>query len=431
MRSPFEQLVDAVKSGRADAVRTLLTAEPEVRKRINEPHGDLSFDSTPLLEAVYQKNRDLIDVLLEAGADINAKSGWWAGGFGVLHGSDPDLAPFLIERGAVVDVHAAARFGDTGALERLLAADPGLVHARGGDGQTPLHFAKTIEVARLLLERGADIDALDVDHESTPAQWMANDRQDVARYLVSRGCRSDILLTSALGDVERTREHLDRDPDSIRVRVSERYFPKKNPRAGGTIYNWSLGGAKTPHAAAKKFGHQAVYDLLIARSPATTELVAACDAGDEDAVARLLAATPDLASTLDADDRARLPSAAQSNDAKTVRLMLAARWPIDARGDHDGSALHWAAWHGNAAMVREILKYGPSLETRDRGFNATPLDWALHGSLNSWHCATGDYAATLDALMDAGAVGPTNPEEVEASDAVRDALRRRAGERKH
>jgi ankyrin repeat protein len=397
MRSPFEQLIDAVKGGHIDVVRTLITTD-EVRKRINETHPDLSFDSTPLLEAVYKKDRDLIDVLLEGGADINAKSGWWAGGFGVLHGSDPDLAPFLIERGAVVDVHAAARLGDVARLERLLVDDAGLVHARGGDGQTPLHFAKTVETATLLLDRGAAIDALDVDHESTPAQWMVGERQDVARYLVARGCRTDILLTSALGDLERTREHLDREPESIRVRVAERYFPKKDPRAGGTIYNWTLGGATTPHSAARKFGHQAVYDLLIGRSPAATQLVAACDAGDEDAIARLLAVTPDLASTLDADDRARLPNAAQSNDLRTVRLMLAAGWPIDARGDHDGSALHWAAWHGNAAMVREILGHGPDLSARDRNYSGTALDWAVHGSRNSWHRGRGDYDATLDAL---------------------------------
>lgn len=43
------------------------------------------------------------DLLLQAGASINARSHWWAGGFGVLD-NDHGLAPFLIERGATVDV---------------------------------------------------------------------------------------------------------------------------------------------------------------------------------------------------------------------------------------------------------------------------------------------------------------------------------------
>ena len=50
------------------------------------------------------------------------------------------------------------------------ARDPALVHARGGDGKTPLHYATSVAMARYLVERGAVVDARDVDHESTPAQ---------------------------------------------------------------------------------------------------------------------------------------------------------------------------------------------------------------------------------------------------------------------
>jgi len=126
-------------------------------------------------------------------------------------------------------------------LRELIATDPSLVHARGGDGQTALHFASTIEVAAYLLEHDADIDARDVDHESTPAQYMVKDRQDVARYLVSRGCRTDLLMATALGDLDLTRRHLDSVPGCIRMRVNDEFFPMINPKAGGTIYQWTLG----------------------------------------------------------------------------------------------------------------------------------------------------------------------------------------------
>src|SRR5262249_47374272 len=157
------------------------------------------------------------DLLISAGADINAKSQWWAGGFGLLHGAEPDLADYAIGRGAIVDVHAAARLGMIDMLRNLIAADPKLVRAPGGDGQTPLHFAKNIQIAEYLLKHGADIDALDVDHESSPAQYMVRDRQDVARYLVKRGCRTDLLMAAALGDTGKVREHLDRDPSCIHM----------------------------------------------------------------------------------------------------------------------------------------------------------------------------------------------------------------------
>ena len=113
----------------------------------------------PLIAAVQRNNREMIDALLDAGADINARTKWWAGSFGVLDLSTPELSAYLIERGASVDVHAAARLGMLDRLNELVAADPSLVHARGGDGQTPLHFAATIEIAAYLLDHGADINA--------------------------------------------------------------------------------------------------------------------------------------------------------------------------------------------------------------------------------------------------------------------------------
>ena len=133
-------------------------------------------------------------------------------------------------------------------LAELVAADPEVVHARGGDGQTPLHFASSVEVAEFLLANHAEIDARDVDHESTPARYMLrvdqkrhypNDRQDMARYLISRGCKTDILMAAALGDMELVLRHLDSDPGCIRM--SGEWFPKQDPRAGGTIYIWTLG----------------------------------------------------------------------------------------------------------------------------------------------------------------------------------------------
>ena len=150
----------------------------------------------------------MLDVLLDAGADINARSRWWAGGFGLLHGAPPDLAAYAISRGAVVDVHAAARLGLYDRLQELVTADPRQVHARGGDGQTPLHFASTVEIAGYLLDHGADIDARDVDHESTPAQYRVRDHPEVARFLIQRGCQTDLLLAAALGDIELVARHL-------------------------------------------------------------------------------------------------------------------------------------------------------------------------------------------------------------------------------
>lgn len=418
---PPAELVAAIHANDADEVRAVLERYPELRALLNDTMPGLHFGATPLLAAVPFSNRAMIDVLLQAGADINQKSHWWAGGFGVLDG-DRGMAPFLIERGARVDVHAAATLGMMDVLERLLRADPALVHARGGDGQTPLHVAQSIDVAQWLLDHGADIDARDVDHESTPAQYMIRDRQEVARFLVSRGCHTDILMAAALGDLALVRKHLGADPECIRMVVADEWFPKRDPRAGGCIYMWTLGQLATPHSVAREFGHEAVFRLLMEHTPEELKLALACDLGDEATFRQLLAARPNLAAALSDEDGKHLVRAAQSNNTNAVRLMLAAGWPVVVRGQHGGTPLHWAAWHGNAEMVREILRYHPPLDLRGDDHDLPALGWALHGSEHGWHRKTGDYPAVVDALLAAGAKLPEN--EFDVSEAVRAVLRR-------
>jgi ankyrin repeat protein len=424
--SPSEALRAAVHSNDASAVAGVLDRYPALRSQLDRPLPDFGFGATPLLGAVYRGNREMIDVLLRAGADINARSDWWAGSFGVLD-HDGGLADFLIERGAVVDVHAASRLGIFDRLDALISGDPRLIHARGGDGQTPLHFAASVGIARYLLDRGADIDARDVDHESTPAQYMVRDRQEVARYLVGRGCRTDILLAAALGDVALVRKHLDADPSSVRTSVSEEYFPRENPRSGGSIYIWTLGAGKTPHVVAREFGHDEVFRVLIERTPDELQLALACELGDEPMVTSLLGRRPDLVQTLGAAELRRVADAARDNNTAAVRLMLEAGWPAEARGQHGGTPLHWAAWHGNREMTRDLLRHRAPLEPTDSHYGGTPLSWAVYGSVHGWRCRPGDYSGTVEELLKAGARPPALTDDLQASEAVLETLRRWRG----
>jgi ankyrin repeat protein len=431
-RSPAEALREAVCGGDAAQLREILERYPELRAGIDDPLPGYGFGQHALFAAVQRGDRAIIDVLLGAGANMRKRTEWWAGGFGVLDDCDPGMVEFLMERGALPDAHAASRLGMMAKLEELVAADPGVVHARGGDGQTPLHFASTVEVAEFLLAHGAGMDVRDVDHESTPAQWMLRveqkrhylrDRQDVARYLVSRGCRTDILMAAALGDADLARRHLDADPACIRMSVSEEWFPKQNPRAGGTIYIWKLGAHSTAHSVARDFGHEEVFQLLMERTPEDLKLALACELGDEAAFHEFLAKHPDAARTLSDADQRKLPHAARNNNTKAVRLMLEAGWPVDTAGEMGAAALHWAAFHGNAEMTREILRFHPSLELKSREHDGTALGWAIYGSGNGWHRGTGDYVGTVQALRQAGAEVPREAEELEASEAVLEALR--------
>ena len=120
-----EQLFDAIAAGDEDGVRELVSARPELAGRRNE--AGLS----PVLHALYSGQAGLVETLL----DVN-----------------PPL-----------DVFDAAAVGRTRGLEELLAAEPELARAWSPDGFTALHYAAFFGQegsARLLLERGAEVDVV-------------------------------------------------------------------------------------------------------------------------------------------------------------------------------------------------------------------------------------------------------------------------------
>lgn len=74
-----EEFKGACAAGDAARVRAVLNQRPQLKAWIDEPAGP--FDA-PAIVNVH--SRDMLDVLLDAGADINTRSRWWAGGFGLL-----------------------------------------------------------------------------------------------------------------------------------------------------------------------------------------------------------------------------------------------------------------------------------------------------------------------------------------------------------
>ena len=430
---PMQAFSAVVRSNQPALVREVLSRHPSLKGRINEPLPGYSFDVPALIAAVHRENRELVDLLLDAGADINARTGWWAGSFGVLDSASRELSEHLISRGATVDIHAAARLGKIERVRELLATDPQLVHARGGDGQLPLHFAATVGIASLLLEHGAEIDARDIDHESTAAQYMVCTRQmmewrephrhDVARFLISRDAETDILMASALGDLPLVERILNHDPETVRTTATERYFPKRDPHAGGCIYLFGFGITKSPHMLAHEFGHPAVFDLLMQRSPAWLRLINAAEIGDEARVQRILADHPQLFQKLSANAARRLIGTAIRNNARAVELLVASGWPSNPAMDNNQTALHYAAWHGNLAMVHALLAHNAPVNVFETEHGGSPLAWALHGSLNSWQREKGNYPAVTRALLAAGAAVPKPDRPLEATEEVLEVIR--------
>jgi hypothetical protein len=177
----------------------------------------------------------------------------------------------------------------------------------------------------------------------------------------------------------------------------------------------------SPHQVARKFGHEDVLSLLQERSPIDVKLIEACWMGDEASALAIRREHPHVVEHLNEADLRMVAHAARNNETNVVRLMLECGWPVDARGQQQATPLHWAAFHGNDEMARAVLRWGPPLEVTDADFQGTPLGWAIHGSQHGWHSRSGNYAATVEALLESGARAP---EVAGGTGPVREVLRR-------
>jgi ankyrin repeat protein len=414
----------AVRTGDTAGVERLL-ASSHVRARINDP----MFDFGQRAAHIAAKNAPMLKLLIDAGADVNLKSEWENGPYAVLDNASEDTARFLLAHGAQLTPNVAARLGWFDELRTMVGRDGALVHARGGDGQQPLHEAKTLEIATFLLDRGAGIDVRCIDHKSTPAQYALVDRPDVCRLLLERGATPDIFMAARLGDLALATRLLDTDPSAIVARVNQPGYPPVPPF---NIYCWTLGFGMSPHEVAVRFGHDDVRDLLVGRSPSRIRFLNALLTADEHTARAILSEDPSLLASLTPGDHAHLAEAIFHERFDAADLMLTLGFDPGAPGIDGGSALHAACWVGSVRMVERLLALGRvPLDSRDPTHQSPPLGWAAFGSVHR-RARGADYPAVAERLVSGGAdigmagngAGRTLVEMATGNAAMQDTLRR-------
>ncbi|MBX2796280.1 MAG: ankyrin repeat domain-containing protein [Myxococcales bacterium] len=269
---------------------------------------------TPVMAASIQGQTPALLLLLDRGAQIPDDAVMQAVG-----GGHHEAAETLVARGAPVTARAAAGMRQATTLLALLQADPTIAREVGDGGDTPLHYAATVEAVEALLARGADLDARDSYHGNTPHQWAmcaATPRLPIAQALRERGCALDLFDAIALGDLHAVQRELDADPAAL----DRRAHPHDLHASGGP-----------PLHAAIRLGQAAIVDELLQRG----------------ADVNLPGQRPLHASALH--------WAAFHDDARSVDLLLdrnADPSLVDAA--YDSTALDWAEHNGCASAAARI-----------------------------------------------------------------------------
>ncbi len=167
---PRVPLIEAVKTGDAAAVRTLLDRGADVDAA--EPDG-----TTALHWAVHNEDLDVAARLVEAGAEVDATTRY-------------GVAPLAL----------AATNGSPETLRMLLEAGADANRA-SGEGETPLMtVARTgvVPAVAVLLEHGAEVDAVEGWRGQTALMWTASqDNPGAAATLIAAG--ADLHARSAGG----------------------------------------------------------------------------------------------------------------------------------------------------------------------------------------------------------------------------------------
>ena len=209
--APAHPFVRAAQEDNLEGLAALIS-ETDVNMR------DTRSRTTALEHAVRNANREMVQFLLTAGADPNAKD---AAGQTVLMDLDEDatvdLVWDLINSGAKVNLQdmegntalmELAASKNVEAIKALLDAGAKL-ETKNKQGRTALMFAAIaghVNTVRALLLAGADITVLDKENRDALAHALEENNKAVVRLLKSKGALETLAQNETGDEAEETEE---------------------------------------------------------------------------------------------------------------------------------------------------------------------------------------------------------------------------------
>ncbi|KAM3549052.1 hypothetical protein MY1884_008914, partial [Beauveria asiatica] len=259
------------------------------------------------------------------------------------------------------------------AVVRLLLEKGAEIEAKDESGRTALGWAARQgheAVVRLLLEKGAEIEAKESGR--TALWWAARQGHEaVVRLLLEKGANceaKDEYSQTALG-LAANQGH----EAVVRLLLEKGADCEAKDEYGRT----ALGLAANQ-------GHEAIVRLLLKKGAdckakdefSQTALGLAANQGHE-AVVRLLLKKGANCEAKDEFGQTALRLAADQGHEAVVRLLLEKGADCEAKDKSGQTALWWAAYHRHEAVVRLLLEKGADCEAKDE-YGRTALWWAAY-----------------------------------------------------
>lgn len=411
-----EALMAAARLGRVETVRRLLEVglDPDAADEPWESHWGGRF--TAVTWAVSGGHRDVLEVLLKAGAsgDANGFSPSGQVTTTVLHLAAyyrrPDLARLLLDHGARVN-------GRGGSTERNRNFRVGEFDEQGGytvrdpvpedyeRDPTPLHVAAAVgalDCIHMLIEAGADLESR--HSRATPLLLAAMcEQEEAAEALLHARAELDLYSAIALDKLEATQELLEGDAAllgsrDVRLHRTPLHWAARFGRTRIIEHLLPL-GADVHAVAPAVFDFGVPWDIQTTREwsrceeedlsfgpsrfgeEACTPLHLAVRNGHFGATIALLRAGVDL-NARDSEDDTPLELAIESGH-RDLALWLLERGAdpnLPADGDR---ALHAAVYENDPVLVRRLIEAGAELEYHG-SLGETPLELAgLWGSVEA------------------------------------------------